>query len=131
MTGKGEENHDIASGEGVARGILCVLCSHARGRGRWEEVMQYYDREGKPIKLGDHLIFFQDPIYKQVASTYLPNGRHVSTVWLGLDHGFGNGPPLIFETMVFPEAEICERYSTEVEAREGHARLVQQQNGEK
>ena len=25
----------------------------------------------------------------------------VSTVFLGLDHSFGNGPPMLFETMVF------------------------------
>jgi hypothetical protein len=25
----------------------------------------------------------------------------VSTVFLGLDHGWGNGPPVLFETMVF------------------------------
>lgn len=24
-------------------------------------------------------------------------------VWLGLDHRYGEGSPLIFETMVFPE----------------------------
>lgn len=26
---------------------------------------------------------------------------HVSTVFIGLDHSFGEGPPLLFETMVF------------------------------
>lgn len=28
----------------------------------------------------------------------------ISTVWLGLDYQYGNGPPLIFETMVFRRA---------------------------
>lgn len=27
--------------------------------------------------------------------------RFVSTVFLGLDHQYGDGPPLVFETMVF------------------------------
>lgn len=27
--------------------------------------------------------------------------KFVSTVFLGLDHQFGDGPPLIFETMIF------------------------------
>jgi hypothetical protein len=50
----------------------------------------------------------------------------VSTVWLGIDHrGFGDGPPLIFETMIFGgEYEFCARYSTEERAVEGHARVV-------
>jgi hypothetical protein len=25
----------------------------------------------------------------------------ISTVFLGLDHGWGNGPPILFETMIF------------------------------
>lgn len=29
------------------------------------------------------------------------NGSEVSTVFLGLDHSFGYGPPLLFETMIF------------------------------
>lgn len=48
----------------------------------------------------------------------------VSTVWLGLDHGFGGGPSLIFETLVFPLQERMERYATKAEAEEGHARIV-------
>lgn len=40
----------------------------------------------------------------------------VSTVFLGLNHQFGEGPPLLFETMVFgPEGADdvwCERCST-------------------
>jgi len=50
----------------------------------------------------------------------------VSTVHLVIDHNFGEGPPLIFETMVFGGAfdEEQERYSTEEEAAEGHARWL-------
>jgi hypothetical protein len=67
---------------------------------------------------------------KRVAETTLPNGRWVSTVWLGLDHSFRSGPPLIFETMVFPnQGDMgdldCDRYSTEAEALAGHARLCE------
>lgn len=61
--------------------------------------------------------------------TTLPGGARVSTVWLGLDHQFGDGPPLIFETMVFPaESSMdldCERYSTEEEAKAGHSAMVE------
>jgi hypothetical protein len=50
----------------------------------------------------------------------------VSTVWLGLDHRLGEGPPLIFETMVFggPGDDEMERYSTEDQARAGHDQWV-------
>lgn len=68
-------------------------------------------------------------------------GCLVSTVFLGLDHGFGGGPPLVFETMAFSaatkmvktfgdrEREIHEeltqrRYSTYDEAMRGHAEVA-------
>lgn len=49
----------------------------------------------------------------------------VSTVFLGIDHQFGDGPPLLFETMVFggKHDDYCERYSTWDEAAVGHARI--------
>jgi hypothetical protein len=62
-----------------------------------------------------------------VAKTALP-GCEVSTVFLGLDHRFGSdGPPIIFETMVFggPFDQQGERYSTWAEAEAGHARWVE------
>ena len=37
---------------------------------------------------------------KHVADDYI-SGKRISTVWLGLNHQYFNGPPLIFETMVF------------------------------
>jgi hypothetical protein len=73
---------------------------------------------------------FKDLAYKRVAETTLPDGKWVSTVWMGLDHQYAeHGPPLIFETMVFPsEHDLddldCERYSTEAEALVGHAAMV-------
>ncbi len=36
-----------------------------------------------------------------VARDELPDGHTISTVFIGLDHGWGEGPPLVFETMVF------------------------------
>jgi hypothetical protein len=41
--------------------------------------------------------------YKRVAQDDVPNDSFLSTVWLGLDHGFV-GPPLFFETMRFAKA---------------------------
>lgn len=60
-------------------------------------------------------------------------GFWVTTVWLGLNHQFfEEGPPLIFETMIFVENEFPggeafdyqERYSTLAEAKAGHARAL-------
>jgi hypothetical protein len=46
----------------------------------------------------------------------------VSTVFLGIDHNFlGEGPPIVFETMSFPD-EFQERYATWNEALAGHYR---------
>lgn len=46
----------------------------------------------------------------------------VSTVFLGLDHSFGYGEPLLFETMIFggEHDQYQDRYSTWDEAVEGH-----------
>jgi hypothetical protein len=93
-------------------------------------VIRYYDRAGNPII--DTLAWakkFEDVAYKRVAETTLPDGKWISTVWLGLNYQYGAGPPLIFETMVFPGRDDmgdldCERYSTEAEAMAGHNAMV-------
>jgi len=56
----------------------------------------------------------------------------VSTVFLGLDHGFG-GKTLLFETMIFGGKydEWCERYETMEEAKKGHAKAVKKVKQEK
>lgn len=56
---------------------------------------------------------------RRVDDTILPNGYRVSTIFLGLDHSFGEGPPLIFESMTFPGYDQ-ERYSTWEQAAAGH-----------
>ncbi len=52
---------------------------------------------------------------------------HISTVFLGIDHNFFGGPPVLFETMIFggPHDEYQERYCTWEEAEAGHARAVE------
>jgi hypothetical protein len=40
---------------------------------------------------------------RQVAETFVGD-LWVSTVFLGLDHSWGNGPPILWETMVFDQA---------------------------
>ncbi len=46
----------------------------------------------------------------------------VSTVFLGLDHGFNNGKPIVFETMIFggKHDQYQKKYSSYKEAVQGH-----------
>ena len=62
---------------------------------------------------------------RRVAHTALGK-TNVSTVFLGLDHSFGGGKPLLFETMIFggKHDEYQERCSTWEEAEEMHKRAV-------
>lgn len=50
----------------------------------------------------------------------------ISTVFLGIDHNFLGGEPILFETMVFSDDEDGdeERYSTWEEAEKGHKKMV-------
>lgn len=78
-----------------------------------------WDRRERSIRDGEDAY--------RVARTELDDGRYVSTVFLGLDHQWGEGPPLLFETMVFPECEDYERYATWDEAVAGHDQVVAEQ----
>lgn len=64
---------------------------------------------------------------RQVANTLVGDVR-VSTVFLGLDHSFGDDrPPILFETMVFGGSleDEMDRYATWDEAEKGHAAMVE------
>jgi hypothetical protein len=70
--------------------------------------------------------WFNDPSNRRVALTQLPWCR-VSTMFLGIDHAFFGGPPLLFESMTFWDGEggyEQERCSTWMEAEAMHARMV-------
>jgi hypothetical protein len=51
----------------------------------------------------------------------------VLTVFIGVDHQFVEGPPILFETVVAggQRDKTVERYSTIEEARRGHAAIVE------
>lgn len=55
----------------------------------------------------------------------------VSTVFLGLDHGYGNGPPVLWESMVFggPRDGDERRYTSRAHAEAGHAEMVRIEEG--
>jgi len=91
---------------------------------------EFYDRQGRSMTLIAWAESFENN--RQVALTILGDGTRISTIWLGVDHGrhFGHDAPLIFETMVFHSEKKytdidCQRYSTEAEAIDGHARMVE------
>lgn len=88
----------------------------------------HYDYEGNPIGLGDWAMLFED-VENRIVRQDKVGEYFVSTVWIGIDYRFiGDGPPLIFETMVFDadgsERDIA-RYSSEEEALKGHAAMVE------
>ncbi len=62
---------------------------------------------------------------RHVANTKIGDVR-VSTVFLGMDHSFGDGPPLLFETMIFggEHNEFQERCSTWEQAEAMHERAL-------
>lgn len=53
-------------------------------------------------------------------------GAEISTVFLGRDHSFGEGPPMLFETMIFggPHDQYQERCSTWDEAVKMHKNAI-------
>lgn len=87
---------------------------------------EYYDKNLKPLDtIFEWAKLFETPSYKIVKQEEVGKYK-VSTVWLGLNHNFHGGEPLIFETMVFgDDEEDMERYSTEEEALAGHKRFVE------
>ena len=95
--------------------------------------MDLYDRNGVPISFERWMELTRDFSNKRVLRTLITDAADpdvsfdVSTVWLGLDHGFGRGAPLIFETMVFGDDSdelATSRYATEADAHTGHHELV-------
>lgn len=58
------------------------------------------------------------------------NGALLSTVFLGLDYSWSDGPLALFETMIFggPRDREYERYSTWDEAEAGHKKLLEELN---
>jgi hypothetical protein len=88
-------------------------------------VSDYFDRQGRPIT-HDEWAAMADQ--KRVAEAWVGQ-LWVSTVWLGLNHSYApDGPPIIFETMVFPRWDFADlfsrRYATEAEALAGHREAV-------
>ncbi len=69
---------------------------------------------------------FMEEADRHVAVTMV-DGIRVSTVFLGLDHGWCDGPPVLFETMIFGgehDQDYQERCCTWAEAEAMHKKAV-------
>jgi|ERR1700679_500410 len=66
---------------------------------------RYFNKKGEPISLIEFSILFENFQYKIIKQENV--GKYfVSTVWLGIDMNYRkDGPPLIFETMIFMNDE--------------------------
>jgi hypothetical protein len=82
----------------------------------------------QPVRCRDLLEWgrWMETADRRVAHSNLAGGVNVSTVFLGLDHNFSGGTPLLFETMVFGGEynHYQERCSTWEQAEQQHARAV-------
>ncbi len=101
-----------------------------------DSIQLFFDKDGTPLTTLEWAGLYSSKDedgkdYKRVAEDAVRD-YWISTVWLGMNYStFGLGPPIIFETMVFPERndpfgienEML-RYSTEQEAKDGHKLMV-------
>lgn len=81
----------------------------------------YYKLEGHKAVPCDYPDFEVDRTVKKSSIGEVS----ISTVFLVINHNFGDGPPLLFETMIFggPEDEFQQRYFTWDEAAAGHEKV--------
>ena len=88
---------------------------------------RYYVLDGRTPRAVDDVMEWAKQFsfgqHRHVAVTWGGEIR-VSTVFLGLDHQYGDGPPLLFETMIFGGKHdgYQDRYSTWEQAEAGHRR---------
>lgn len=83
--------------------------------------------DGAPVAVDEVLVWASwfETADRSVAQTQIGPLR-VSTVFLGLDHQWGDGPPVLWETMVFADLEHSDhtrRYTSREAAVEGHAEV--------
>ena len=92
----------------------------------------FYNKKGKEISQEECERLQQKGSYKVLKRNDVKYNKWVSTVWLGLEQGFQDEKPLIFETMVFLKGEWedldMKRYTTEEEALKGHKEMVNKWN---
>ena len=85
------------------------------------------DLDGQPLPCDDLLVWAQwFEQHDRTLAKDLVAGVGISTVFLGLDHNFCGGPPVLWESLVFggPLDGEQRRYQSREEALAGHTELV-------
>jgi len=98
------------------------------------------DGDGQPVAEPDVIVWARWFEHAHTDGTRIIGHHHfeidgtkvfVSTVFLGLDHGWGVGPPVLWETMIFggPHNDYQRRYTTRDGAEMGHTIACQLATG--
>ena len=132
------------------RACLATIADlRAERNARWDRIFRREDyprglalrnyildgREIIPAPFTEWAQWFERSPHARIVKQDRVRGLFVSTVFLGIDHRFGgDGPPLLFETMIFDERDegmarqgrdLAQwRWSTYPEAELGHAFAV-------
>lgn len=102
------------------------------------ETLGLYILENGKVKPAESLeawaLWFKDVENRRLVTTHFPSGDVlVSTVFLGIDHGFFDAlTPVLFETMIFggEQDNYQRRYTTLEDALAGHDEAVRLVSGE-
>jgi hypothetical protein len=86
---------------------------------------KYYKLVGHDVVPSNSIEWATKSGIRNIAKSKI-DGVEISTVFLGLNHQFGDGPPLVFETMIFggKHDQWQERCSTYDEAVAMHKQAV-------
>lgn len=91
------------------------------------------DENGDPVRCGDigKWANWYKTAERHIGDDVVKNIR-VSTVFLGVDHGWGRDRPILWETMIFggKHDDYQERYASKQEALAGHQRALSLVNGD-
>lgn len=86
------------------------------------------DESNNPVECPDLMVWarWMETADRHVATDVLPGGVKVSTVFLGLDHGWEEALPVLWETMIFggPNSQYQDRYTSREDAVAGHAKAL-------
>jgi hypothetical protein len=99
--------------------------------------MYVLDGQGEPVPCYDVLEwgrwFQENGDARQVAVDQLDGDVLVSTVFLGMDHAWNGGPPVLWELMVFRGGSSGhqERFASRADAADAHAKMVAALRGRK
>ena len=87
------------------------------------------DNNHKPVP-ADVLVaaqWIEDNQKRRIVKQEYIDDIHISTVFLGLDHAYGGGKPVLWETMIFGgenDQAYQERYASYEQAIEGHQKAI-------